>query len=107
MPSKRNPIASEPPGHSTSRTHVRPSPAPRASHGAAVITAPRKSELHRVTTTHRPRPTREQIALRAYEIWLQTGCVSGRDSENWIQAERELSAGCDPDWSAGQSAQQG
>ena len=106
MPSRKNSIAPEP--HAPSSHHpaaARPAPAPRASRGAAVITAPRKSELHHVAPPHRPMPTREQIALRAYEIWLQSGCIAGRDAENWIQAERELSAGCDPDWSA--SAQQG
>jgi hypothetical protein len=39
-------------------------------------------------------PTHDQIACRAYEIWLQSGCVFGRDTENWAQAERELSTGC-------------
>lgn len=44
--------------------------------------------------TPRPLPAHEQIARRAYEIWLQSGCVCGRDAENWAQAERELIAGC-------------
>jgi hypothetical protein len=47
-----------------------------------------------VAYTTRPLPTREQIAARAYEIWQQSGCVPGRDAENWAQAERELCAGC-------------
>jgi DUF2934 family protein len=74
----------------------KPVPAPRPSRGAAVIPAPRKAELglHRVAHAGRPLPTHEQIAARAYEIWLQSGCVSGRDVENWAQAERELCAGC-------------
>ncbi|HZJ55191.1 MAG TPA: DUF2934 domain-containing protein, partial [Myxococcaceae bacterium] len=57
---------------------------------------PGKEELglHRVAYATRPLPTREQIAARAYEIWQQSGCVPGRDAENWAQAERELSAGC-------------
>jgi len=75
---------------------VRPTTAPRPSRGASVIPAPRKAELgsHRVSFAARPLPSREQIAARAYEIWQQTGCASGRDAENWTQAERELSAGC-------------
>ena len=74
----------------------KPAPAPRPSRGAAVIPAPRKAELglHRVAFATRPPPTREQIAARAYEIWQQSGCVPGRDAENWAQAERELCAGC-------------
>ncbi|HTT32512.1 MAG TPA: DUF2934 domain-containing protein [Methylomirabilota bacterium] len=35
-------------------------------------------------------PTREQIALRAYEIYLERGCAPGRELEDWTQAEREL-----------------
>jgi hypothetical protein len=52
----------------------------------------------------RPFPTHEQIARRAYEIWMQSGYVTGRDAENWAQAERELSAGCtSPESSAHQA----
>jgi hypothetical protein len=103
MPSKRNSnVADAPEGDRQTepaaepRTRARPAPAPRAARGASVIPAPRKAELglHRVAFTARPLPTHEQIACRAYEIWLQSGCASGRDSENWSQAERELSTGC-------------
>jgi hypothetical protein len=76
------------------RRPARPEPAPRPSRGAAAIPAPRKAELHRVSVASRPFPTHEQIARRAYEIWVQSGYVAGRDAENWAQAERELSAGC-------------
>jgi hypothetical protein len=71
----------------------RPRPAPRPPRGAAAIPPPRKTELHRVAAPSRPLPTHEQIARRAYEIWIQSGCEAGRDSENWAQAERELIAG--------------
>ena len=103
MPSKRNShVADHREGdHQTEpaaepRAHVRPAPAPRPSRGASAIPAPRKAELglHRVAFPARPLPTHDQIARRAYEIWLQSGCVSGRDVENWTQAERELSTGC-------------
>jgi len=36
------------------------------------------------------RPTCEQIAQRAYELYLARGCVDGHDHEDWVQAEREL-----------------
>lgn len=36
------------------------------------------------------RPTHDQIAKRAYEIWVAKGRPAGRDLENWKQAEREL-----------------
>ncbi len=32
----------------------------------------------------------EEIALRAYEFFLQRGCEHGRDLDDWLQAEREL-----------------
>jgi len=103
MPSKRNSTPAE--SRSTNGSHRTTEPATqpasaatRPSRGAAAIHAPRKAELgqHRVPGASRPLPTHDQIACRAYEIWQQTGCVFGRDSENWLQAERELSAGCIP-----------
>ncbi|WP_092234161.1 DUF2934 domain-containing protein [Bradyrhizobium sp. Gha] len=34
-------------------------------------------------------PRRPQIRARAYELWEQSGCPSGRDWDFWLQAERE------------------
>jgi len=34
--------------------------------------------------------THEQIARRAYEIYLTRGGEPGREQEDWLQAEREL-----------------
>ena len=113
MPSKRNSNAAD--AHDADRqtepaaeprARVRPAPAPRPSRGASAIPAPRKAELglHRVAFSARPMPTHDQISRRAYEIWLQSGCILGRDAENWAQAERELSAGCTT--SDGSAAQQ-
>lgn len=67
---------------------------PRPPRGASAIPAPRKAELHRVAPSPRPLPTHEQIARRAYDLWVQSGYLTGRDTDNWAQAERELSAGC-------------
>jgi hypothetical protein len=39
--------------------------------------------------TH-PSPSHEQIALRAYEIWLDRGALHGGDQADWFQAEQEL-----------------
>jgi len=38
-----------------------------------------------------PAPTREEIARRAYEIYMARGS-GGRETEDWAQAERELTA---------------
>ena len=35
-------------------------------------------------------PTREQIAARAYELFVRSGYQHGRSEEHWLQAEREL-----------------
>lgn len=35
-------------------------------------------------------PTQEQIARRAYEIYLASGRKEGQSQQNWLQAEREL-----------------
>lgn len=34
-------------------------------------------------------PTHEDIARRAYEIYLEKGCPPGQCEENWLQAEQE------------------
>jgi hypothetical protein len=36
------------------------------------------------------RPTQEQIALRAYHIYLERKGVQGNPFEDWTRAEREL-----------------
>ena len=36
------------------------------------------------------KPTRDEIARRAYEIWQSNGCPHGRDQHYWLQAEKEL-----------------
>lgn len=37
-----------------------------------------------------PRVSHEQIAMRAYEIYLSRGAAGGSEVEDWLQAEREL-----------------
>ena len=38
----------------------------------------------------RSEPTHEDIAERAFALWLAAGCVHGRDLEFWFEAERQL-----------------
>ncbi|HWA10078.1 MAG TPA: DUF2934 domain-containing protein [Opitutaceae bacterium] len=40
-----------------------------------------------------PKPTHEQIARRAQQIWLDRGSPWGRDDEIWLEAERQLADG--------------
>ena len=49
---------------------------------AASAAAPRASSA--------PALTSETVALRAYEIWLESGCPNGQHEEHWYRAEREL-----------------
>lgn len=37
------------------------------------------------------RRMKQEIKVRAHEIWEQNGCPSGRDLEFWLQAESEIS----------------
>lgn len=39
-----------------------------------------------------PRLTHEQIAERARSLWLASGCLPGRDVQNWLEAEAQLKA---------------
>ena len=39
--------------------------------------------------------TKEEIALRAQEIYEKSGCPGGRDLEFWLEAERQLREGLD------------
>jgi hypothetical protein len=35
-------------------------------------------------------PTHEQVARRAYELYLERGCQPGHEVDDWLQAEYEL-----------------
>ena len=38
------------------------------------------------------RPTQDQIATRAYEIYLERGATPGDPMQDWLRAELELTA---------------
>lgn len=42
-------------------------------------------------------PGRDEIELRAYEIYEQRGCEDGHADEDWFTAERELSQKAAPE----------
>ena len=35
----------------------------------------------------------EKIQKKAYELYLKSGCVAGRDMNNWLEAERIVRSG--------------
>ena len=39
---------------------------------------------------NRGEPTVDQIAKRAYELWLRKGKPNGHRFQNWLEAEAEL-----------------
>lgn len=43
-------------------------------------------------TAVKSKPTREQIAQRAYEIYLERGATAGDPMQDWLRAEQELAA---------------
>jgi hypothetical protein len=54
-----------------------------------------KTRQSSLTTVSKPRaaatrPTTEEIALRAYQIYLERGGAPGNELEDWTRAEREL-----------------
>ena len=59
---------------------------------AATTFAPTKtaSKAATVPVTAAAEPTQEEIAAKAYELFLQDGSTDGRDLEHWLRAEEEL-----------------
>jgi Protein of unknown function (DUF2934) len=73
----------------TSRTPFPGSSQPGQAKPTAAATA--LSFLHNPPKKANAAPSKEDISLKAYEIWLATGKEPGRDQEHWFQAEQELS----------------
>jgi Protein of unknown function (DUF2934) len=46
-------------------------------------------------------PTHEEIAFRAYQIYLERGGAPGNELEDWTRAERELKKSSKPGRKAG------
>ena len=50
-----------------------------------VSTSPQKKQ-----PAAKAKPTQEDIALRAYHIYLERGCTPGNPFDDWVRAESEL-----------------
>jgi hypothetical protein len=50
----------------------------------------KRSAKPRAAAAFVPAPTHDEIASRAYELFLQRGAQHGQDFEDWLTAEREL-----------------
>jgi len=51
-------------------------------------TAEQRVDEHGAEATHTP--SHDEIAVRAYEIYLSRGTLPGNDLDNWLEAERQL-----------------
>ena len=57
-----------------------------------MINATEKSSSESEPQIARSVPMREEIELRAHEIYVERGGAPGQDLQDWLQAERELVA---------------
>jgi len=60
---------------------------------SAANPTPTTEELNEPTESLKLRPTEEEIAVRAYHIYLERGEAAGNPADDWLQAERELTEG--------------
>jgi hypothetical protein len=63
--------------------------APAAVAPARSSKARRKPEAPMIARSN-GRPSHDQIAQRAYELFEQRGCAHGDDLQDWLRAEAEL-----------------
>jgi hypothetical protein len=59
--------------------------------GTKEMATPSFAESSQHSQTGRAKPTRDSITHLAYALYLVRGCEHGRDIEDWIRAETELS----------------
>jgi hypothetical protein len=59
--------------------------------GSLVSQSARKSSTMPSEIPSQPIPSQEEIAVRAYEIFLHRGAEHGHDFDDWLQAQQELS----------------
>ena len=65
---------------------------PRTSTPGSKAVKQENAEARPALRVARPELSHEQIARRAYEIYLQRGGEGGRDLDDWVEAERQLMA---------------
>lgn len=90
------PAADEPPKkaaakkNTTSKAAKEPAEKATAKKTTAKKTAAPRSAKATDGTASRREPSQEDIARRAYEIYLERGGRHGNDADDWLRAEREL-----------------
>jgi hypothetical protein len=48
------------------------------------------SPQQKKSSSNGSKPTQDDIALRAYHIYIERGCTPGNPFDDWVRAEREL-----------------
>ena len=66
---------------------------PRAPKAAVAAAAPTATTTARIISIAPAPLDPALVAMRAYQLFLESGCVHGHDVEHWLRAERDLSAG--------------
>lgn len=61
---------------------------------AKKLTSFQVAELPMNDSNTTPHPAEGDIAFRAHEIFVERGAGPGQQLDDWLQAERELMAGC-------------
>lgn len=85
---KRNPSSKEKnPKDATKKASKKTPKAP-----ASKARSKTKGASAKAANTKPKEPTREEIAARAYDLYLRRGQTPGDPVEDWLQAERELRA---------------
>ena len=88
--SKKVPSQGKPDRTPSSTGSTRPAATPaRGGESTHTVAAP-ASSASRPDAMEPPTLTQEQIAVRAYQIWLDRGRPDGTDREDWYEAERQL-----------------
>ena len=49
-----------------------------------------KQQFNGASKVAMQRPTHDEIAARAYQLFLERGCQHGHDVDDWLQAEYEM-----------------
>jgi DUF2934 family protein len=57
---------------------------------------PEQDEAETPRSNMNGRPTHEQIAERAFQLWNARGCPDGSAEQDWLRAEAELAANLAP-----------
>ena len=52
---------------------------------------PSAPDAHSNQTGINAKPSQDEVARKAYEIYLSEGCPQGRDVQHWLAAEIQLS----------------